>query len=198
MIKKRMGREEKQQLTREKLFESAIELMVSKGFHAASVSDIAESAGFSKGAFFSNFTSKADLLVCLAQRFKGVEIERLSAAINSGASVDELGQGLSLYIDNLKNNKACVILDVELQLIAARDEAFARYYRDLHQQNSEALGTLIERIFNHAGKRIPLERAVLAMVFTSLAEGLVLQGHEDPAREIKLILSMMIDTAPAL
>jgi len=198
LIKTRMGREEKQQYTREKLFEAATELMVSKGYHAASVSDIAETAGFSKGAFFSNFASKADLLVALTQRFKGVEIDRLASALSSGASAAELSQGLVVYIDNLKNNKACVILDVELQLIAARDESFARHYHDLHQQNSEALGELIEMIFNHHGKRAPMQRSVLAMLFTALSEGLVLQGHSDPAQQIKLVLEALVEHAAPL
>lgn len=198
LIKTRMGREEKQQYTREKLFEAATQLMVSKGFHAASVSDIAETAGFSKGAFFSNFASKADLLVALTQRFKGVEIDRLAGALNSGASAAELSQGLVMYIDNLKNNKACVILDVELQLIAARDADFARHYHDLHQQNSEALGTLIEMIFTHRSKRAPMQRCVLAMMFTALSEGLVLQGHEDPAHQIKVVLEALLEQATPL
>ncbi|NES11261.1 TetR/AcrR family transcriptional regulator [Pseudomonas laurentiana] len=198
MIKKRMGREEKQHITREKLFEAALELMVSKGFHAASVSDIAETAGFSKGAFFSNFSSKADLLLCLAQRFKGAEIERLSATVNASESAEALEHGLSLYIDSLKHNKACVIIDVELQLLAARDTTFAPHYHALHKQHSEALGVLIERIFNQAGKQVPLERSMLARVFTSLVEGLILQCHEDPAQEIKLVWSALMQSAPAL
>lgn len=52
MMKKRMGREESQQVTRDKLFDTATDLMISKGFHAASVNAISEEAGFSKGAFF--------------------------------------------------------------------------------------------------------------------------------------------------
>ncbi|WVV49171.1 helix-turn-helix domain-containing protein [Pseudomonas sp. NA13] len=55
MIKKRLGREESQQVTRDKLFDTATELMIRKGFHAASVNVIAEEAGFSKGAFFKFF-----------------------------------------------------------------------------------------------------------------------------------------------
>ncbi|MFE1813765.1 TetR/AcrR family transcriptional regulator [Metapseudomonas otitidis] len=193
-----MGREEKQLHTREQLFEAATELMVSKGYHAASVSDIAEQAGYSKGAFFSNFASKADLLVALTQRFKGVEIERLGQALASGASTAELSQGLLMYIDNLKNNKPCVILDVELQLIAARDADFAQHYHDLHQANSEALGTLIELIFHHRGKQAPMSRELLAMTFTALSEGLMLQGRDDPAEQIRLVLEALIEKAPGL
>ncbi|AMZ71043.1 MULTISPECIES: TetR/AcrR family transcriptional regulator [Pseudomonas] len=198
MIKKRLGREESQQVTRDKLFDTATELMIRKGFHAASVNVIAEEAGFSKGAFFSNFSSKSDLLLQLTQRFKRVEIERLSTTLASGYSAEQLSHGLNAYIDTLKNNTRCAILDAELQLIALRDEEFSPHYYDLHEENSEALGKLITIIFNHAGKKPPLAYAALAKTFTALAEGLILQGHKDPAVEIKLVLNSLIQTAEPL
>ncbi|SDW54231.1 TetR/AcrR family transcriptional regulator [Pseudomonas sp. NFACC08-1] len=198
MIKKRLGREESQQVTRDKLFDTATELMIRKGFHAASVNVIAEEAGFSKGAFFSNFSSKSDLLLQLTQRFKRVEIERLSTTLASGYSAEQLSHGLNAYIDTLKNNTRCAILDAELQLIALRDEEFSPHYYDLHEENSEALGKLITIIFNHAGKKPPLAYAALAKTFTALAEGLILQGHKDPTVEIKLVLNSLIQTAEPL
>ncbi|WP_339504951.1 TetR/AcrR family transcriptional regulator [Pseudomonas sp. RL_105y_Pfl2_101] len=198
MIKKRLGREESQQVTRDKLFDTATELMIRKGFHAASVNVISEEAGFSKGAFFSNFSSKSDLLLQLTQRFKRVEIDRLSTTLASGYSAEQLSHGLNTYIDTLKNNTRCAILDAELQLIALRDEEFSPHYYDLHEENSEALGQLITIIFNHAGKKPPLACAALAKTFTALAEGLILQGHKDPAVEIKLVLNSLIQTAEPL
>ncbi|WP_260963061.1 TetR/AcrR family transcriptional regulator [Pseudomonas citri] len=198
MIKRRLGREESQQVTRDKLFDTAVDLIIRKGFHAASVNAISEEAGFSKGAFFSNFTSKSDLLLQLAQRFKRVELERLSATLTSGYSSEQLTHGLNAYIDTLKDSSNCAVLDAELQLIALRDEEFAPHYYDLHKENCEALGKLIAIIFNHAGKKPPLPYAPLARTFTALSEGLILQGHKDPAVEIKLVLNSLIQTAEPL
>lgn len=198
MIKKRLGREESQQITRDKLFDTATELMVKKGFHSASVNTISEEAGYSKGAFFSNFSSKSELLLQLTQRFKRVEIDRLGNTLAGGYSPEQLAQGLNAYIDTLKNNTNCAILDAEMQLIALRDEEFARHYYELHEENCEALGKLITIIFNHAGKKPPLAYAALARAFTALSEGLILQGHKDPAAEIKLVLNSLIETAEPL
>ncbi|MBA1380149.1 TetR/AcrR family transcriptional regulator [Pseudomonas brassicacearum] len=198
MIKKRLGREESQQVTRDKLFDTATDLMIKKGFHAASVNTISEEAGYSKGAFFSNFSSKSELLLQLTQRFKRVEIDRLGSTLAAGYTAEQLTQGLNAYIDTLKNNTNCAILDAEMQLIALRDEEFAKHYYDLHEENSEALGKLITIIFNHAGKKPPLPYAALARTFTALSEGLILQGHKDPAAEIKLVLNSLIQTAEPL
>nr|WP_206768499.1 MULTISPECIES: TetR/AcrR family transcriptional regulator [Pseudomonas] len=193
-----MGREESQQVTRDKLFDTATDLMIKKGFHAASVNTISEEAGYSKGAFFSNFSSKSELLLQLTQRFKRVEIDRLGSTLAAGYTAEQLTQGLNAYIDTLKNNTNCAILDAEMQLIALRDEEFAKHYYDLHEENSEALGRLITIIFNHAGKKPPLAYAALARTFTALSEGLILQGHKDPAAEIKLVLNSLIQTAEPL
>nr|WP_283939154.1 TetR/AcrR family transcriptional regulator [Pseudomonas sp. T1.Ur] len=193
-----MGREESQQVTRDKLFDTATDLMIKKGFHAASVNTISEEAGYSKGAFFSNFSSKSELLLQLTQRFKRVEIDRLGSTLAAGYTAEQLTQGLNAYIDTLKNNTNCAILDAEMQLIALRDEEFAKHYYDLHEENSEALGKLITIIFNHAGKKPPLAYAALARTFTALSEGLILQGHKDPAAEIKLVLNSLIQTAEPL
>lgn len=198
MIKKRLGREESQQITRDKLFDTATELMIKKGFHAASVNTISEEAGYSKGAFFSNFSSKSELLLQLTQRFKRVEIDRLGNTLAGGYTAEQLTQGLNAYIDTLKNNTNCAILDAEMQLIALRDDEFAKHYYELHEENSEALGKLITIIFNHAGKKPPLAYAALAKTFTALSEGLILQGHKDPAMEIKLVLNSLIETAEPL
>ncbi|WP_434568393.1 TetR/AcrR family transcriptional regulator [Pseudomonas sp. Z3-8] len=198
MIRKRLGREESQQITRDKLFDTATDLMIKKGFHAASVNIISEEAGYSKGAFFSNFSSKSELLLQLTQRFKRVEIDRLGDTLAAGYTAEQLAHGLNAYIDTLKNNTNCAILDAEMQLIALRDEAFAKHYYDLHEENSEALGKLITIIFNHAGKKPPLAYAALAKTFTALSEGLILQGHKDPAAEIKLVLNSLIETAEPL
>jgi AcrR family transcriptional regulator len=198
VIKKRLGREESQQVTRDKLFDTATDLMIKKGFHAASVNTISEEAGYSKGAFFSNFSSKSELLLQLTQRFKRVEIDRLGSTLTAGYTAEQLTQGLNAYIDTLKNNTNCAILDAEMQLIALRDEEFAKHYYDLHEENSEALGKLITIIFNHAGKKPPLPYAALARTFTALSEGLILQGHKDPAAEIKLVLNSLIQTAEPL
>ncbi|HZD71914.1 MAG TPA: helix-turn-helix domain-containing protein, partial [Actinomycetes bacterium] len=39
-----------------------------RGYHDASVEEVAEEAGFSKGAVYSNFTSKEDLFVTLLEQ----------------------------------------------------------------------------------------------------------------------------------
>ena len=64
----RMSRAERKEMTRELLLDAAIEVFAEKGYHGASLDDVAEAAGFTKGAVYSNFTRKSDLFRALCER----------------------------------------------------------------------------------------------------------------------------------
>src|SRR5437667_6210594 len=60
--------ERRRELTRSALVDSAAELFAKRGFHAASLDDIAEAAGFTRGAIYSNFESKEELFFAVLER----------------------------------------------------------------------------------------------------------------------------------
>ena len=63
----RISRAESQARTRQALLDAAREVFVERGLHRASVEAIAERAGFTRGAFYSNFSSKQELFAELLQ-----------------------------------------------------------------------------------------------------------------------------------
>src|SRR5687767_15759101 len=63
--RKRLTREESKARTRADLLRAASRLFVRNGFVATSLADIAEEAGLTKGAVYSNFESKEDLFLAL-------------------------------------------------------------------------------------------------------------------------------------
>ena len=65
MSKVRLTREQSRDQTRQRLLDAAQSIFITKGFVAASVEDIAEQAGYTRGAFYSNFGSKSELLLQL-------------------------------------------------------------------------------------------------------------------------------------
>ena len=65
MARKRLTREESRDQTNQRLLEAAAHVIAKKGFAAASVEDIAAHAGYTRGAFYSNFKSKSDLFIAL-------------------------------------------------------------------------------------------------------------------------------------
>ena len=66
-VRIRMTCEESREHIRAKLLASARALFATEGFGGASVDGIAEEAGFTKGAFYSNFESKEDIVLDLLE-----------------------------------------------------------------------------------------------------------------------------------
>ena len=65
---RRLSREQKKAQTRQRLLRAAEEVFAERGFFAASVEEVAERAGFSMGAVYSNFESKGDLYAKAVER----------------------------------------------------------------------------------------------------------------------------------
>jgi AcrR family transcriptional regulator len=64
----RMSRAERREQTRQELLTAAEASFVSRGFHATSVDQVAERAGYTKGAVYSNFAAKEDLFFAVYER----------------------------------------------------------------------------------------------------------------------------------
>lgn len=189
---KRLTREESQERTRELLIEAARHAFARSGFGGTSVGDIAEGAGFSKGAFYSNFASKEELLLELLRRQKARVIENLRAIVEQEGDLHSilrlLGQQLMTDIEDAD----WALLAVELQLHAARSPSFATAYRDVHCEHREALAALIGGLFRRAGKRPPADVQDLASGFIALVQGLSLQHGSGPdAPRVSLIRSLV-------
>jgi AcrR family transcriptional regulator len=64
----RLSRAERREQTRQELMSAAEACFVTRGFHASSVDEVAERAGYTKGAVYSNFASKEDLFFAVYER----------------------------------------------------------------------------------------------------------------------------------
>jgi AcrR family transcriptional regulator len=63
VLKRRLTRAERQAQTRQELLDAAARVFVKRGFQGSSVEEIAAEAGYTRGAFYSNFSSKEELFV---------------------------------------------------------------------------------------------------------------------------------------
>lgn len=99
----RKTRAQQQQETKEMLFAAAIEQIIKFGFDKTSINSISEGAGFSKGAFFSNFKNKYDLLLQLTEKLKSEERLNLKSALAIDSENNTISiNGLNSYVDHIK------------------------------------------------------------------------------------------------
>lgn len=191
----RLTREESRERTRERLLEAARVAVARNGYDGTSVADIAEAAGFSKGAFFSNFESKEALLLELLRRHKEQDIATLGRILGGAEQEEDTASALDRYFEGLGGDADWCRLDIELQLHAARNPAFAADYDALQSQTRNGLAHLIAGLFDKAGKRLPAPPGQVADLFVALVHGLVLQRSSDPGAAVKLVFESLLATA---
>lgn len=74
--------------TRARLLDAAAEVFAEVGLDAASVEAVCERAGFTRGAFYSNFDSKDELFLELSARVSGERVDAVKARVAELAAVE--------------------------------------------------------------------------------------------------------------
>lgn len=174
----RLTRAEQQAQTRERLLAAAEHIVARCGYGGASIDLISAEAGYSKGAFYSNFESKEAVFLELLRRHMEKNIAELSALMDLDA--DNIPGALTIWLESMAANGDCTMLAVELQLHAKRNPAFAGQYYALQQQSTLALAGIIKRYLAANGVRLPMDVIDLADAVTAISHGLTLQ-RPDPA-----------------
>lgn len=193
MKRQRLTREQSKDQTRLRLLDAAQDIFMKKGFVATSVEDIAEAAGYTRGAFYSNFDSKPELFLELLRR----DHEEMQAALESifeeGATRETMEARVLEYYSNLPRDDKCFLLWMEAKLLAARDSSFrVNFNAFLHDQ----LGRMSEyiRAFSaRAGTPLLLPAETLAMGLMGLCEGVqffhAIDPHHVPAETAEAVLA---------
>lgn len=180
----RRSRSEKQAETRERLLDGAAEVFRARGFQAASVDAITRQAGYSRGAFYSNFESKEQLFVELLQARVYREYQRMieESPRISGTPLDALRHGAKQLADRQGDDDSRWLLELWLELLAhaARHREFANLAAGFWSGNRQMLAQLIEANMAEVGQEPPLDPMHLATAQIALDIGLAVQHLVDP------------------
>lgn len=189
--RKRLSREESQAQTRMRLIETARQLFVEHGYGGTSIRDIADGAGYSQGAFYSNFASKEDVLLELLKGHMEAEGAQLSQVMESGGRTPEqIFAELESWAVTLNADASWSMLSIELQLHANRSPTFAAKYQTVWEAHRARLGGVVGKLFATLGRTPPAEPEELAAAFMALTHGLALQGmgnRPDPSGRLILV-----------
>ncbi len=175
----RLTREESQRRTHERLLDAAADIFSRRGFHAASVEEVAEAAGFSKGAVYSNFASKDDLFLALLDRHLAQELGAVARRVTPG-DADETAAASHPFPQHLEEGRTWNILTMEFWLYAMRDE---RARERLAARYRAARGELATRLRERDVERTASPSASaehLAWGLLALGTGLALQSYLEP------------------
>ena len=109
--------ERRRELTKTALVEAAADVFAKRGFEGASLEEIAEAAGFSRGAIYSNFGSKEDLMLAVVERYNETLVGAFSETLGRAADISQEEMTLeeaSEMVANAKRAALAMFPDKEL------------------------------------------------------------------------------------
>jgi AcrR family transcriptional regulator len=163
-------RTDRRSRTREALLDAAQRLWAERGIRGASLDDIAGAANLTKGAVYSNFTGKTDLLLALLERHTTTDL-----GPDLSADAEEVGED---FVRRLGTEEArlLTLLMVELWLYGMRDFAAGWRIADWYEARRTALATQLD------GEDADITTAERATLASALDIGLTVQHLLDPDR----------------
>jgi AcrR family transcriptional regulator len=173
----RLSRSESQALTRTALMEAARAVFVEFGVNAASVDLIAERAGYSKGAFYSNFASKEKILAALLEQHMEYEVRELLNLLDHDSTQEELWSCLREHYRKKAANASFCILSVEFQLLAIRNPEMREHYISLWRVHLADLTRILEKACERMNMQLTSPAADIISSLAALGHGVILQGQ---------------------
>jgi AcrR family transcriptional regulator len=176
----RLTRAERRRQTRARLLDAAGQVFARRGFHAATVDEVAEAAGYTKGAVYSNFATKDELFLALLDQRVAAQLQQVEA-LSSIESSQELGAALpGRTAQEFAAARDFGVLMVEFSLYAMRNPAaqteLAKRYRLLRGRLAE----LIAKRYARHQTAPPMPPEHLAALALATDAGLFLQYSAEP------------------
>lgn len=168
--------------TRDRLLDAAIEVFIERGIGAASIEEITDAAGFSRGAFYSNFTDKDALVMALLER--GTEQSALSL---EQAIADHPDDDADTFVDVIQRMLASPrwtarppALQAELMLFALRVPEARPFLRQRLERARAATLAVVEHVAEAHGLAPAANRATIADMINAIEMGFDFQALLDP------------------
>jgi AcrR family transcriptional regulator len=173
----RLTRVEQSQRNRALVLAAARREFLARGYHGASLEQIADEAGFSKGVVYSQFESKADLFLALLEERieeRGAENARfVEALVAEGGG--RVARGLGALAEHVTRRERADaewgLLVIEFRVHAARSPELNRRYAGLHERTVAGVAGVVAAIYEHAGEAPPLPPAELARLLLTVSAG---------------------------
>jgi AcrR family transcriptional regulator len=193
---RRPNRAEKRAANRDRILRAARKVFGARGFHAATIEEIAHEAGLSNGAIYYNFESKADLFFALLDERLDERIDHLRRTLAAAPRAGEKDAWLEEARDatrSLTESREWRQLLFEFIAHAARTPSLAPKLQAHKRRLRTVLAEVLEQRFTERGAVAPLPVDHLALAAVALANGLALEEVSDPGSVPEDLLGNLIE-----
>ena len=176
----RLSRAQQNDRNRALLLSAALRVFLSHGYHAATLEQIADEAGFSKGAVYSRFESKADMFLALLMDRIAARTAENAAAVAELASSGTVADLIELAWQAERATPGWRLLVTEFRVLAARDPALNRRYAAAHATTIDGVVSVLSAMFERDGISLAVPARQLAELLLAIETGLALEQLASP------------------
>jgi AcrR family transcriptional regulator len=171
-------RSARREATRQRLLDAAREVFAERGVIGGSVEDICERAGFTRGAFYSNFADKDEVVEALMVREQTRLLEHLDTSIGQVepeiAEAAELAAVLHSIVDRIVRtvpvDRQLMLVQTELEIHAIRRPDLSRQLLEVNLLFRERLGTFVNDALERNGRRLTVSPGDLVDTVIAISE----------------------------
>jgi AcrR family transcriptional regulator len=176
----RLTRAEQREQTRARLLDAAGQVFARRGFHAATVDEVAEAAGYTKGAVYSNFTNKDELFLALLDQRLAAQLQQVEGLYAIESSQDLLAAMRGRTEQEFAAARDFGVLMVEFSLYAMRNPSAQAELAKRYRQLRGRLAELITKRYARHQSSPPMPPEHLAALALATDAGLFLQYSAEP------------------
>src|SRR5919201_3879225 len=159
----RLTRGERKDRTKTDLVAAARAVFLRRGFHAASLDEIAEEAGYTKGAVYSNFAGKDELfLAVLDEHFRQRAATYADFVLDQPRIEDAYRAVARFWRDANEREPEWSRLILEFLAYASRHEHLRAAAAEVRERGLEAIGAIVRALADRHGVEftLPVEEVV--------------------------------------
>jgi AcrR family transcriptional regulator len=184
----RLTRAESQARTRDLLVATARTMFLRDGYHGTSLEKVADTAGFSKGAVYSNFRNKDELCLAVLDAIHADELNAALAEVTGARTFDEGVAGFQRWAERMIGDEGWTTLEVEFALQARHDPELREQLAARDQIIRTTIAAVLSSKLDH---KAAMDSEEMATALLSLGIGLGMQRVIDPSIPVDVLIKTL-------
>jgi AcrR family transcriptional regulator len=174
-------RERRRQLTRSALVDAAGHVFARRGFHGASLDEIAETAGFTRGAIYKHFDGKEDLLFAVWDQINERALQAFAEQLDEGTRAPLDAHAVATTWRKIIAGDADLFaLELEFRLYERRNPAVRKRSLAHRRRNRQMIAQFLRDHAPAAGITFKVDPDTLAGILLATSDGFSQAAQADP------------------
>jgi len=178
----RLSRVERRERTRQELLTAAEACFVTRGFHATSVDQVAERAGYTKGAVYSNFAAKEDLFFAVYERRVEQRLAEVEPGLRQAGAQQAFDWLATTTVERRDRDDGWLAVFFEFWAHVLRHPELRDRFAAIHARFLEPLADAVRELAEDRGLALPADLTAnqVVLAWNAMEVGLGLERLTQP------------------